>query len=421
MRATDTAGRGVVTFAFLNCTRVPATRASLVLLAQASMLVALVVLGRAAEAKSAIDFCNVGNTALSMVTIGDDPGGGWAIDGWQTIEPGDCRRVDAIFHLKVGFAIAKAGGQSGMQVYNQALIPRMTHGGSSYCVSPAKNFHRRHDTLRGLTECQAGEALARFALDLKAMAGERLTVRIPADEHGTVIPFQHPSSAVHSLPPFKPNERLSPPNAGFAAAMRGLAEQQERLGLRIERQDLFPVAGWRSFYFRDLGIVARPETHAASVAKGSPADRAGIRRGDEILRIDEIDLQSAWHARSLLVSTRPGEAHAIAFVQNGALREAEITLEALPAHLASTELHPKQGWLGIEFESAVRVAGVIYQSGAPHLELGDDILKIGRSDFDGVDGLARWLAGDVGAATVELQVRRRATGKIVVMTLDKLK
>lgn len=420
MHSVDTAGSCVVTFAFWNHTQVPVKRAPFALLAQASMLAALIAFGRAAEAKSTVDFCNTGNTALSMVTIGDDPGGGWAVDGWQTIAPGECHRVDAIFHLKVGFAIAKAGSRKGMQVYDQTLIPRMTHIGSSYCVDPAKNFHRRHDTLRSLTECQAGEALARFALDLKAMHGTSLTVRIPADEHGDTIPFQLPGSAVHSFPPFKPNERLSPPDAGLAIATRGLAEQQERLGLRIEQQDLSPVAGWRAFYFRDLGIVARPETHAASVAKDSPADQAGLRRGDEILRIDGIELQSAWHARSLLVRTRPGETHAIALVQNGALREAEIKLEALPANLASTELHPKQGWLGVEFESAVRVAGVIYRTGAPHLELGDDILKIGRSDFDGVDGLARWLAGDE-AATVELQVRRRATGKIIVMTLEKLK
>ena len=87
------------------------------------MLAALIALGRAAEAKSAVEFSNAGNTALSMVTIGDDPGGGWAIDGWQTIAPGDCRRVEAIFHLKVGFAIASAGGQRGMQVYDQAVSP----------------------------------------------------------------------------------------------------------------------------------------------------------------------------------------------------------------------------------------------------------------------------------------------------------
>lgn len=186
--------------------------------------------------------------------------------------------------------------------------------------------------------------------------------------------------------------------------------------LRIERQDPLLVAYWRAF---DLGIVARPAMHATVVAKGSPANKAGLRRGDEILRIDDISLQSAWHARSLLVRTRHGETHTVTFLRDAELRQQDIVLAALPAQLAATELHPKQGWLGIEFESAARVVAVIYRGGTPHLELGDDIMKIGRSDFDGVDGLARWLARDVDGPTVELQVRRR--GQIMVTTMDKLK
>jgi hypothetical protein len=134
-----------------------------------------------------------------------------------------------------------------------------------------------------------------------------------------------------------------------------------------------------------------------------PADKAGLRRGDEILRIDDISLQSAWHARSLLVRTRPGETHTITFLRDAELRQQDIVLAALPAHLASTELHPKQGWLGIEFDSAARVVAAIYQNGVPHLELADDLMKIGRSDFDGVDGLARWLAGDAGGVAVSFR------------------
>ena len=63
---------------------------------------------------------------------------------------------------------------------------------------------------------------------------------------------------------------------------------------------------------------------------------------------------------------------------------------------------------------------MIYRDGVPHLELDDDIQRIGRTDFDGVEGLAEWLARDHDAATVELEVWRRSAGKIMVMTLDKL-
>jgi C-terminal processing protease CtpA/Prc len=309
-----------------------------------------------------------------------------------------------------------------MQIYDLEMSRKIfAPVDSSYCVPSTGNFRRRGDTMLGFSECQAGDVLARFAFHLKPRLGEDVTVDIPADRNGTIIPLQQPKSAVQSFPPFQPYNRLFPPDASFDIAMRGLAEQQERLRLRMERVEPSRIAHWRVFYFRDLGIVARPETHVVSVTKGSPADKAGLRIGDEILRIDDIGLQSAWHARSVLVRTRPGETHTIAFLRDDALRNEIVTLAPLPASLATTELHPKQGWLGIEFESAARVAAVIYRDGTPHLEIGDDIMKIGRSDFDGVDGLARWLAGDVDGTTVELQIRRRATGRIIVMTLDKLK
>ena len=383
------------------------------------MVVALLALGRAAEAKMTVEICNAGNTALSLVTITDGPGGGWAIDGWQTIPVGDCLKVDTIFTLSIGFAVTNANGQRGMQVYDGSSDPAITPTESSYCVDPTADFHSRRDTWLGLRECQAGEALARFAFNFKWRLSDGVRVEIPADENGNIIPFQQPNTTVQSFPPFQPFHRLFPPDVSFEIAMSGLAEQQERLRLRIERQDPSSVAYWRAYYFRDLGIVARPETHATAVAKGSPADKAGLRRGDEILRIDDISLQSAWHARSLLMRTRPGETHAITFLRDAQLHQQDITLAALPAHLAATELHPKQGWLGIEFESAARVVATIYQDGAPHLEIGDDIMKIGRTDFDGLDGLARWLARDVDGTIVELQVRRR--GQIMVMALDKLK
>jgi hypothetical protein len=63
---------------------------------------------------------------------------------------------------------------------------------------------------------------------------------------------------------------------------------------------------------------------------------------------------------------------------------------------------------------------MIYRDGTPHLELDDDIRRIGREDFDGVDGLAEWLNRDRGNPTVELQVWRPSIRKIIVLKLDKL-
>src|SRR5262245_48790120 len=184
---------------------------SIAALARASTVVALLVLGRAAEAKNSVELCNAGNTTLSLVTVTDGPGGGWAIDGWQSIPVGECRKVDTIFKLSVGFAVTSADGQRGMQVYDASIDPAATPTDSSYCVRPTGAFHSRRDRWLGLGECQAGEALARFAFSFKLVPSRSVRVHIPADENGDIIPFQLPKTSVQSFPPFQPFHRLLPP------------------------------------------------------------------------------------------------------------------------------------------------------------------------------------------------------------------
>jgi len=388
-----------------------------------ALLLALATAGHAAEAKSTIRLCNAGNTAIALMTIGDAAGGGWVIDGWQPVAMGECHAFDLIFNLKIGVAVVKAGRLRGMQVYDPSLAADLQPGpvspDNAYCVSPNRNFRRSERTLQQLQDCKEGEALARIAFNIRLWPNETATIQIPSDGNGEIAHFRFPAPAFSSFPPFKPNDRSPLPNAVFALAMKGLAEQQERLGFRIAQREPEPNAAWSAYYLRDLGVVVRPVTHAVSVAKGSPAGKAGILPGSEIVRIGDVVLQSAWHARGLLTRTRPGDIRTVTFQQNGVFRTARITLAPLPPALAATELHPNQGWLGVEFESAARVLATIYQDGRPHLELGDDIIKIDRSDFDGVDGLARWFARNADGTTVELQVRRR--GQFMVMALEKLR
>jgi PDZ domain-containing protein len=208
------------------------------------------------------------------------------------------------------------------------------------CVDPDKNFHHENKVLKGLCVCESGEVRARFAFHVKPKADETVTLRIPADKDGDIIPLVNPAS----LRPFEPNAWVPEPNARFVLAMRGLAEQQELLDFRIARRDPSLTKSWAARYIRGLGVVVRPETHAVSVIKDSPAYAAGIRQGDEITEIDGIKLNSAWHARSLLVRTRPGETHALTFSHAGEIHTRQITLDALPANLALTERHDLSGW-----------------------------------------------------------------------------
>ena len=385
----------------------------------AFLIVVLLAPGHAAEGKSAINFCNVGNTTLFVVMVGPTPRGTMAIEGWREIHIGDCQSVAASFHSVVGFAVEQSNGRKSMQIYDPTLFanPAVIATEWEYCVAPEKNFHQEGRlSMYCPTVCGAGEVPARFAFHVKPKMNETVTLRIPTDKDGDIIPLPDPVN----LRPFEPNAWVPEPNAKFVLAMKGLAEQQELLDFRIARHEPSPATSWSARYMRDLGVVVRPETHAVSVIKDSPAYRAGIRQGDEIIEIDNIKLNSAWHARSLLVRTRPGETHALTFSHAGELYTRQVMLDPLPADLALTELHPKRGWLGTEFESAARVVGVIYRDGTPHLELDDDIQRIGREDFDGVDGLAEWLNRNRGNPTVELQVWRPSTRKIFVMKVGKL-
>jgi hypothetical protein len=385
------------------------------LLFQALLVLASLAPARATEVAAVLDICNVGNTRLFVVAIASTSRN-TTIDGWQQVDIGDCESISASFHSILGFAVVDASGRKGMQVYDGSVArdPAFIPTETEYCVYPDGNFHLERAKASNI--CRPGEVLARFAFHVKPKTGETLTLRIPADKDGEVFLLTRPVA----FPPFDPITRIPAPEASFQIAMRGLAEQQERLGLRIERTNPPPVITWRAYYIRELGLVARPETHAISVARDSPADKAGVHRGDEMVQFDDIGLKSAWHVRNLLARTKPGEAHTIAFLHSGRLREAKVTLGTLPASVAAIDFHPAQGWLGVEVESAARVVGVAYRDGTTHLELDDDIQKIGRTDFDGVDGLAEWLARNQQTATVELQVSRRSAGKILVMTLDKL-
>ena len=388
------------------------------LLARVLLILTLLAPGGMAEAKNLLNFCNVGNTTLFVAVIGHTSHRTIALEGWQQVHVGHCGSVTVTFHSVLGFAIVNANGQKGMQVYDVSVAPNPAFIATetSYCVDPEMNFHRESRLWKDCTECEPGEVLARFAFHVKPKTDETLTLRIPADKNGEIFPLAKPAA----LPPFDPTTWVPTPKTSFELAMRGLAEQQERPGFRIERSALPPAALWRAYYIRELGAVVRPETHATSVTKGSPADQAGIRRGDEIVQFNDIELKSAWHARSLLARTKPGETLTIAFLHSGQLHKAKMTLETLPDSLAAADLHPEQGWLGIEFESAARVVGAIYRTGTDHLELDDDIQKIGRTEFDGVDGLAESLDRNTEASTIELQVRRHATGQIMAMTLNKL-
>lgn len=72
------------------------------------------------------------------------------------------------------------------------------------------------------------------------------------------------------------------------------------------------------------------------VEEGSPADRAGVREGDRIVRLDDQSWESPASAkvREVLFGVRPGQRVRVEVLRNGERRE--LSLQAVPMPLRAT-------------------------------------------------------------------------------------
>jgi serine protease Do len=105
----------------------------------------------------------------------------------------------------------------------------------------------------------------------------------------------------------------------------------------IEHGEVAPV--WLGLEFQDLdpGLAAAMElpadlrgTLANRVRKGSPAQRAKLRRGDVITRIDDRPIESARSFYEMLEISVAGQNLQIEFWRAGKLRTVRVELEELP-------------------------------------------------------------------------------------------
>jgi S1-C subfamily serine protease len=93
------------------------------------------------------------------------------------------------------------------------------------------------------------------------------------------------------------------------------------LGIAVGRRPLPPHLA------RSLGRAAGVEV--AAVAEGSPAARAGLRRGDLILDVDGTALQGAGDLQRLMVAEAINRPMAIRILRQGSM----LTVTATPIEL----------------------------------------------------------------------------------------
>ncbi|HAH87634.1 MAG: trypsin-like peptidase domain-containing protein [Armatimonadota bacterium] len=74
-----------------------------------------------------------------------------------------------------------------------------------------------------------------------------------------------------------------------------------------------------------------------SVAPNSPADRAGIQKGDILVQMNGTPLTSAGQLQEFIREARVGQRVNLTYLRDGSRRTAILTLEEMPANIVATE------------------------------------------------------------------------------------
>ena len=111
-------------------------------------------------------------------------------------------------------------------------------------------------------------------------------------------------------------------------------------------------------------LVDGPPDEGAVVSRvvaGAPAARAGLRAGDLITAIDNLEMHAAGEVLTRVSDHDVGERVTIGFVRGGEPRSVQVGLDALPAPASSPALSP--AWANPSLPR-VRTSWVI-SAGAP--------------------------------------------------------
>jgi serine protease Do len=163
----------------------------------------------------------------------------------------------------------------------------------------------------------------------------------------------------------------------------------ERGYLGVNIQDLSPELA------EEFGIRDSRGALIADVVPDSPADRAGLRRGDVVVRVGERRVENANALRLLISQLRPGSSASVTFMRDGERQSVDVELgrldDAMVAQqrtqvpfLQGVTVSPVTPELRQQFELPDAVAGLVVTEVAPAspyaevLPVGAVIVEINR-------------------------------------------
>ena len=180
-----------------------------------------------------------------------------------------------------------------------------------------------------------------------------------------------------------------------------------------------------------------------AVQRGSPAAEAGLRRGDIILKVNEVEVNSAGALRDALAALKPGDEVRLRIARGEAERTLRVVLgqaDGRPylgvvpfeatARPPAQESRPPQAkpdegsvrrWLEQRFGVQVRVTEVITDSPAAKagLRVGDVLLAINDKPLDWSSALGDLLAAYKPGDEITLKIKRDDAERSVKVRLGE--
>jgi serine protease Do len=202
------------------------------------------------------------------------------------------------------------------------------------------------------------------------------------------------------------------------------------------------VRGWLGLMIQDItpelaksfGIKTDKGVLISDVVKGSPAEKAGLMRGDVILRFNGKEIENAHKLSQLAAATPPGTQTKIDLLRNGQEKTISLKLGTMPEE-AQKSISPeeKSDWgmmvqeltpqlaqqLGLEQGTSGVVISNI-QEGSPAAEAGlrpgDLITEVNRTAVNNLSDYQQALQKVKKGENLLLLVKRAAGSFYVVLT-----
>jgi serine protease Do len=192
-----------------------------------------------------------------------------------------------------------------------------------------------------------------------------------------------------------------------------------RLGVAIQSVD--PTLA------RALGLDRPRGAVVAEVEPGGPADRAGLKPGDVILRVDQTDIVHTGELTRTVAKHAPGSKVKVEYLRERATRTVEVTLDELREERAARPESAPQGAspksandFGVQL-SDVPGRGVVVERVAPggpadgKLEPGDVILEVNRTAVSRASDAAKQVTASPPGRPILLKTKRENVTRFVAL------